>query len=460
MSFVDVVYGLDYFSLYYFLFINTFYAVLILSSFVSLARRMKEVSLEKYSRLMQRESLPAISIIIPCYNESMVIIDSIYSHIKLTYPLKQIIIVNDGSTDSTIEKITQEFDLVEIPKLFPGTLSTAEVKAVYQSQKWPDLFVLDKVRGGKGDALNAGLNASITPLYLAADADTLIQKDALLRMIRPFLQNESIVAQGATIRLVNGSSFQYGALSSFDVPNTVVESVQVAEYLRSFLFGRLGWNQLGGNIIVSGAFGLFDREAVLRCGGYSANSIAEDIDLTLSLTSRLRHMHKKNTTHFLPDPIAWTVGPRNWKTLGRQRIRWHMALIETLLKFRYMIGNPKYGFTGMIALPYQLFGELIHPFIEVLSYLAIICGVYLGVIHTGFLVLFFSITWGITILLTLMAIAMESLTFSHIKGMRAFFGVIRAAFLEHFGYRQMYSLWKIRAFYEWFRKPLQWTLDR
>ncbi len=451
---------IDYFALYYFLAINTFYAILIFTSFVALVKRFQNVKREKYEKLMRSESLPGISIIVPCYNEDSIILDSIHSLLSLSYPVKQVIIVNDGSTDKTMQKLTETFDLVELPHIFPDTLSTQPVKQVFHSRSQTDLFVIDKERGGKGDALNAGINCSITPLYLAVDADTLIEKDALLRMIRPFLEDPSIVAEGATIRLVNGSSFQFGKLDHFDMPKTMVESVQSVEYLRAFLFGRLGWNLLGGNVIVSGAFGLFDREAVLRCGGYNPNSVAEDIELTLDLTKRMRHTHKKNTTHFIPDPIAWTVGPRRWSTLGNQRIRWHKALIDTLYTHRNLIGNPKYGLTGLVALPYQLFGELLHPFIEVIAMVAIILGFSLGVIDSSFLILFLLATWGITLMMTLFAIGMEMVTFSSIKGIKPMLKVIRAAFFEHLGYRQCYIFWKIYAFYEWFTKPINWTRNR
>lgn len=455
--FSSIILHIDYYSLYYFLVINSFYALLIVRSFFSIVQRFREVDTEDLTHIIKSKSLPAISLIIPAYNEADGIIDCVESLLHVRYPVKQLVIVNDGSTDTTLEKLLQEYELRPIPQIFPKRLETAEVHAVYQSNRWPELFVLDKERGGKGDALNAGINFSITPLYLAADADTLIERDALLRMIRPFLDNPSIVAEGATIRMLNGCHHEHGIMHTFEMPKSIVESIQVVEYLRAFLYGRLGWNHFGGNVIVSGAFGLFDREEVLRCGGYSPDSIAEDIELTVELTKRLRHVHKKNTTHFVPDPVAWTQGPKTWKDLGIQRVRWHRALIDTLYRHRGLVFNHKYGMAGMLALPFQLFAELLHPFVEILAYTGVFVGAVLGLINLHFIILFFMVTWGITLILSIFSVMMEVITFKRVNRFADLLRLSLAAFLEHIGYRQAYLFWKLKAFFQWSQRKITWT---
>lgn len=447
---------LDYIFLGYFLVVNLFYALLLLVSIPIIVKRSRELKLEDFQRLIRSESLPGIGIIIPVFNEEKTIVETVQSILKLDYPLKKIIIVNDSSIDETLKRLNEAFDLVEMPAVYPQKIKTAFVNRVFQSLQTPELLIIDKQHGGKGDTLNAGINACPYPLFLSCDADTLIERDALLRMVRPFLVEKGVIAQGGTIRLLNGCEQKDGVVTRVRIPLKLIEGVQVIEYLRAFLYGRLGWNSLGGNFIISGAFGLFDRQAVVECGGYLSGTVAEDIEITVALTRKMREKKKQKATLFLPDPVAWTHAPNTWKQLARQRERWHRALILTMSRHRDMFLNPKYGPSGLIGMPYFALGEMVQPIIEILTYIFIGLGLFVGALDWEFVFLFFSLTWGMSVLFTIASITMESMTFQRIQYKRHLFSMFLFSILENFGYRQLYQFWKLKAFYKYFYKSRRW----
>ncbi len=403
------VYVFDYICLMFFFFVNSFYALLLILSFPAIARRFRELQIEDIYRLLQSDSLPPISVIIPVFNQYNIIVDSVKSILDLSYPSKEVIVVNDGSSDHTLDTLIEAFEFVKIPTIFPSTIETAPIHDIYQSQQFPNLKLIDKENGGKGDALNAGINIATAPLFLGIDSDTLIQNDALLRMVRPFLSTEGIAAEGGTLRILNGCEYEHGRISKVGVPSGLLTGIQVGEYLRAFLYGRLGWNSLGGNLIVSGAFGLFDKNVALKVGGYSTDTVGEDMELVVKVTKYLRPKIKGPIVHFIPDPVAWTEVPDTFIGLARQRERWHRGLVEVMVKYKDMLFNPKYGKTGFIAMPYMLIAEMLQCFVEIWGYIGVLVGIYIGVIDWYFFVMFFIITWGFSVFLTIASLIMDEI---------------------------------------------------
>src|SRR5438128_5786561 len=307
---------------------------------------------------MQSDALPPITILVPAYNESATIQASVTAILTLEYRNYEVVVVNDGSKDDTMEQLRHAFDLYEIPRVYPETIETKPLRALYRSRSRSRLLVLDKENGGKADSLNAAINASRFPLVIAVDADTLIEPDALLRLTRPFLPGRQIAAVGGTVRVANNCTVKDGRVTDARVSPKPIPGIQVVEYLRAFLFGRLGWNRLGGSLVISGAFGMFRKEYLLAIGGYHTTSVVEDLDLVVRLHRHLRREKVRYEIPFLPDPVAWTEVPETRLVLGRQRERWHRGLIAAMSEYHGMLFNPRYGRVGLIAVPFLMVGAM------------------------------------------------------------------------------------------------------
>jgi cellulose synthase/poly-beta-1,6-N-acetylglucosamine synthase-like glycosyltransferase len=386
----------------------------------------------------------------------MTIVQSVISFLTLQYPHHEVVLVNDGSTDGTIAKLLTAYDLYEVPPAFVISIPTKAVRAYYRSRNHSKLLVIDKENGGKADALNAALNAARFPYVLAVDADTLIEPDALLRLARPFLLGKPVAAVGGTIRVANACVIEHGRVVEARVDHRLLPSVQVVEYLRAFLFGRLGWNRLGGNLIISGAFGLFKRAHLLAIRGYRTGSVTEDMDLVVRLHRYLRERHLPDTMSFIPDPVAWTEVPSTVRVLGRQRERWHLGLLETLWVHRDLLFNARYGTVGLIAYPFFLFGEALSPLVEVFGYLAVGVGVLFGVVDVQFGWLFLSVAVLFGMLLSVWAILLEEVSFRRYARRRDSIQLLFMTLVEAFGYRQLTLFFRLKAFWRVLRGDRQW----
>ena len=441
------------FLVYYFFVINTFYAVLVFFAVPAIYKRFKEVGLEDIYSLVGSESLPSIAIILPMFNEGKGGVSAIRNMLHLEYPTKEIIVVNDGSSDDTLKLVIEEFSLEPSFAIPNGDLATGRVRGVYRTHLYPNLLVVDKDNmKSKSDANNVGINYSFSTLYLNVDGDTVLEPDALLRMVRPYMTDKNLLTQGGTIRILNGCTVEDGKITNIDVPKGFFEGIQVVEYLRSFVFGRLGWNKLGGNLIVSGAFGLFDRSAVLEVGGYNTKAIGEDFELTIQLTEYQKRLGRDvEAVMFIPDPVAWTDVPRTYQELGKQRARWHQGLCDTMWFHKHLFFNPKYGLTGLIGYPYMFFGELLEPIVETLGYILLVVGLTFGYMSGRDAIILLFVTWGITSMLTMIATVLEVSTFRRYRKFSQFIRLFTLTMLEAIGYRQMYIWWRYQGFWRYFK---------
>ena len=442
--------------IWYFLAVNSFYALLLILSVPEIWKHWSIMRNEDLNAYVGSDALPPISIIVPAHNMEASIAASVTTQLSLEYPQHEVIVVNDGSTDGTFLRLKETFDLYEVPPAFPRAIETKPIKGFYRSKKNGSLLVIDKENGGKADALNAAVNAARFPLVVAVDADTLVARDALLRLARPFLLGENVAAAGGTIRVANGCTVDHLHVVEPRVPRGFLAAIQIPEYLRAFLFGRLGWNRLGGNLIISGAFGLFQRHYILEIGGYKTGNITEDLDLVMRLH---QHLRKKGVTYdipFVPDPIAWTEIPSDVRTHMRQRERWHRGLIVTLFENRRLLFNRKYGRVGLITMPFFFFGEMLAPIIEALGYLLIILGLTLGIVNLEFALLFLVVALGYQVILSVWAIILEELTFRVYRRFSDLLRLFLYALLEPLGYRQMTVLWRLMGFWNALRGLTHW----
>jgi len=440
----------------YFLLVNTVYLLLLLSAAWETCNHLFLERAERRWRVLQSDIAPTVSILAPAHDEAPTIATSVRAMLGLSYPNLEVVVVNDGSGDETLQVLIDNFALVAIHPLVRRQAEAEPVRAVYRSTSHPNLVVVDKEHGGKADALNAALNVAGGRLVCALDADTIIEPEALQRMVRPFISRDDVVAAGGTIRIANGSEVRDGRVVELRVPRRAVAGFQVVEYLRAFLFGRLGWNRLGGNLIISGAFGLFDRQATADAGGYAHDTVGEDMELVVRLRRRSYEQKGPTRISFIPDPVGWTEVPESLRVLGRQRDRWHRGLSDALGRHRRVFLNPRYRAMGLFVYPYFVLVELLGPVVEALGLLGLAAGLVLGAVDLSFAILFFLLAYGLGIVLASFTLVLEELSFHRYERLRDRALLVLWALLESVGYRQLTVLWRLRGIWKFLRKRTDW----
>jgi cellulose synthase/poly-beta-1,6-N-acetylglucosamine synthase-like glycosyltransferase len=382
---------------------------------------------------------------------------SIRSLLSLRYPVFEVVVVSDGSTDDTLNRLTAAFDLRLSKAVFRRSVPTQPIRGIYRSAVQPKLIVVDKVNGKKADAMNAGLNVSRYPLFCAVDGDSVLEKDALLKTVRPFLEDPGrTIGAGGIIRLSNGCEIRDGQVDRVGMPRNWIARFQILEYLRAFLGGRMGMAMMRSTLIVSGAFGIFRKDIAMACGGYRAASLTEDMDLVVRMQ---KHMHEQKIPFrivFIPDPICWTEAPESLRVLARQRSRWHRGLMQTLVRFRGMIFNPRYGVAGLFAMPFYAVFEMAGPFIEVLGYTLFLSHVVLGRVDYPFAVAFFFVAVFYGTFVSLLAILLEELSSHRYPRPRDILILAAAGVAENLFYRQYLSLVRAWSILDYLKGKNEW----
>lgn len=401
---------------------------------------------------------PPVSILVPAFNEEAGIVESVRSLLALRYPELEVIVVNDGSTDGTLQRLTEAFDLVPVRKASRTGLPTAPVHGSYASRKHPELWVVDKDNGGgKADALNAGINAARYPYFCAIDADAMLEPDALLRVAKPILDDpDLVVATGGIVRIANGCRIEHGQVVDVALPRSPLATFQVVEYLRAFLVGRMGWSRTGSLLIISGAFGLFQRSVVAAAGGYSTTTVGEDVELVVRLHRYLRERGEEYRIEFIPDPVAWTEVPEDLHSLGGQRRRWQRGLVETLWRHKRVTLNPRFGVFGLVAVPSFFLLEVVGPLIELVGYPAVIAGTALGFLSLTFFLAFAVVAVLVGAVLSVAALALEEFNYRRYQRGREAARLLAMALAENFGYRQLLTAWRVLGLVDLARKRKGW----
>ena len=385
---------------------------------------------------------PFVSIVAPAHNEALTIVDSIRALLALEYEAREIVVVNDGSKDDTLAILKQAFELVEAPVAFEQPLKSAPLRGAYRSLVEPALVVIDKVNGGsKADAVNAGINAASGRLVLVIDADTMLEPDALSRAAMPFLENPDTVAVGGYVAIANGCRIEHSRVTDVGMPRSWLARFQIVEYMRSFLLFRLACASGNGVALISGAFGLFRRDALIDVGGYDGTAIGEDMDLTLRLQAYYRERKRPIRIAHVPLPVCWTQAPEDGQSLRAQRCRWRRGLLQVLWRHRRMIGNPRYGIIGMGVLPYIAIFEGLGPLIELLGYVVTTVAFFLGMLNWQHyrVMLAASILFGAAT--TLVSVFLSDVSTRKYLRLRDLGLIVASAILENAGYRQLNSWW-------------------
>lgn len=437
-----------WFIIAYFVALNGSYLALNFLSIFALQRNNQEKLLDDLPQVFTGLE-PGISILVPAYNEEATITASIRSMFQLTYSEFEIIVINDGSRDSTLDVLKREFSLLPFPQAQREGLVTRPVRGVYRSMHYPNLRVIDKENGGKADSLNAGINAARHPLFCGVDADSILARDSLQRVVKPFLNDASTVATGGTVRVANGCEVSDGFLTKVGLPANIWALFQVIEYLRAFLFGRLGWSQLNAMLIISGAFGLFKTEVVIAVGGYRSNTIGEDMELVVRIHRLLRKQRKCYRIEFVPEPVCWTEAPEDFKTLKNQRVRWQRGLSESLSSNWGLMFSRNGGAPGWLAFPFMILFEWLGPVVELSGYLFMAYAWAFGLVSWQAFTAFLVMAVGLGILLSASGLLLEELAFHMYPKFRQLALLALMVVLENFGYRQLNSWWRLLGLYRW-----------
>ena len=442
----QVLDGVNVVVLIYFALLNGVYLITTLAAFTTLrvhARRLKAFDVED---LFLAAGAPGVTVIVPTFNEELNSVEVTTSLLQLSYPQYEVIIVNDGSEDGTLSVLREAFDLVAVPRAPTATISTAAVRAEFQSRRFPRLWVIDKDNGGKSDAINVGLNVCRTPFFCVVDSDSLLERDALMRMVRPFLIDRTTVACGGIIRIANGCTVTDGTVTDIRLPRNVLARFQVLEYLRAFLVGRVGWSVLKASLIISGAFGVFRRSVVVDAGGYDTHTVGEDMELVVRLHRHCRTHRIPYRIHFVPDPVAWTACPETLLAFGRQRARWQCGLMQSLWRHIGMLCNPRFGRVGMVAYPYFVFLEGLGPVIEFVGYVAFALALIFHRASFFYVIAFLMLALVFGTALSIAAVALEELVFRRYSRFSDLIRLFALAVMENVGYRQMLTYWRVHGF--------------
>lgn len=443
-------------SIMYFVVINLHYTVLIFLSFFRGFARVRQVEVTNVSLLHATHLTPPVSLLIPAYNEERGVVNTVYSALKLEYPEHEIIVINDHSSDRTLRVLIETFAMHTTNEPYRATIPTAPVRRIYRSARFPNLTVIDKDRGGKADALNAGTNLARFPYVCNTDADTIFERDALVRIIRPVLDDpERVVAVGGQVRVGNGFRVEQGEIVERQLPRRLLPTFQILEYLRTFIANRVGWSSMNAMLLISGAFGLWSRSVLIEAGGFSVKTSGEDLELTLRFHNLLRARKKPYRIISLPDPIAWTEVPSELPSFIRQRNRWHRVMLESVVAHRNMLLNPAHGGAGMLGMPALLLFEIIGPFIECFSYIVVALAWLVGVIDISFLGLFLCLSVGYTTAMNISALIIEDLLYGTFRT-RVTLRLLLFSALDNLGYRQFTMLIRIIATFDWLTHVRSW----
>ena len=443
---------------WYYLASNLAYLTMLIVALKTSAVHQRKLESHRLSWIKETPMAPPITIIAPAHNEASSIRVAVRNLLELDYPQLEVIVVNDGSKDRTLEEIHEEFRLRMVRAVYVAEVKTAAVRGLYRSDVDARLVVIDKEPGGsKADAVNAGLNATTSPYVCIVDADSLLERDALLRIMVPVLEDpKHVVAVGGIIRVLNGSEIAEGHLRRVRLPRKSIEVLQVIEYLRAFLIGREAWSQGNMLMIISGAFGVFRTDLVRAVGGYRRDSIGEDFDLVARLHRHLRRKGAHYRIPFVPDPMCWTEAPSDLKSLGRQRARWQQGLLDVLWSNRDMLFSWRSGRIGFLALPYLWLFELLAPVIEIGGILTIVAAAWLGALSKTFFAQFFLFGYAFATVISIGSVLQEEITYKRYNDWQDVARLLSYCFLEHFPYRQLHMVWRLQGLWRYFRGDNTW----
>lgn len=434
-------------------FISTIFAILNLNEDKRNKMYLNELSLKS------TDNYVPVSILVPAYNEEETICDCVESLSYVDYPEYEIVVIDDGSNDYTSNKLINKFELKKVPRPIRRLVKCKNEQFIYEGyiKDGIKLTLVKKENGGKADALNMGINVSKFPLFVSLDADSILQRDSISNIVMPFMEDDTTIAVGGSIKVANQVVLDKGQVIKVMPPKKILTIFQTIEYYRVFLTTRVWFNSFNGNLIISGAFGLFKKNAVLNVGGYDTDTVGEDMDLVVKLHSFYRKNKIKYKIKYEYKAICWSQVPEKLKDLKGQRRRWHIGLITSLNSHRYIFLNPKYGLVGIFSFLYFVVYEMFSCIIDVFGLIIILISYFNGLLNLKFLITFLFIYIFYSVIISLTAIILENYMFKYILKLSTLLKLMLFAFLESFGYRQLCSWYRITGFIGYRKRKYQWN---
>ena len=457
LQWMDFVTYFGWFIAVYMVVVIVFYSIILVISSFQLRREYQLDRTRTYEDYTNEIYTKPVSIIVPAYNEEAGIVQSVRSLLSINYPVFEIVVVNDGSKDNTVKKVIEQYDMKEIQKVVRRQVNSKPIKKIYQSQILPNLFLIDKENGGKADALNAGLNFSHYPYFCSLDGDSVLENDAFLKVMKPIIDsNEEVIASGGSVRIANGCDIRNGNIVKIGLSDRPIVIMQIIEYLRAFLMGRIGLSRHNLLLIISGAFGVFSKHWVVEAGGYKTDTVGEDMELVVRLHSLLKERGLKKKIVYVPDPVCWTEVPEDFTFLRKQRRRWHRGLFESLWTHRKMLFNPKYGTIGFISFPYFWIVEFFGPIVELAGYLFIILCLFLGGIYIEFAILIFLLSLLYGSLFSMAAVLLEEWSLTKYPKVSDIIKLFLYSLTETLWYRPLTVLWRCEGIWQMIKGDKSW----
>ncbi|MBY6053761.1 glycosyltransferase [Cytobacillus firmus] len=453
----NILVGFAAFIAVFMVLVISFYSIILVISVFQLRKEYLLNRNQTFDEYMNESFAKPVSIIVPAYNEEAGVVASVRSLLSIDYPSFEIIVVNDGSKDDTIEKMITHYQMKEINPAVRKQVETKAVKKVYQSASLPNLFLIDKENGGKADALNAGINFSHFPFFCSLDGDSVLERDAFLKVMKPILDSDGeVIASSGSIRIANGCDIQDGNILKVGLAREPLVIMQIIEYLRAFLMGRIGLSRHNLLLIVSGAFGVFSKQWVIDAGGYKTNTVGEDMELVVRLHRLIRDKKQKKKIVYVPDPVCWTEVPESTTYLRRQRRRWHRGLFESLWTHRKMTFNPRYGLIGFISFPYFWIVEFLGPIVELLGYIYVVISLFLGGIYLEFAILIFLLSCLYGSLFSMAAVLLEEWSLRKFPKISDLIKLFFYSLTETLWYRPLTVFWRCEGIWQLVKGDTSW----
>lgn len=453
-----ILIGIAWFSLLVVLARNAVSVVQLLAATWAFARRIKPAprSTDLWSKY--EDLAPPVSVIAPAFNEELSIVDSVRALLALQYPSHEVIVVNDGSSDSTLATMIDAYQMVPTDRQQLVALQNTRILGVYASATHSNLLLVDKENGRKADAANAGIGFAQMPLVCVIDADSIIESDGLLRSTEPFMNDDGrLVAVGGAIRVVNGSAIRGGHIEAIGLSRKWLPRFQVVEYMRAFLTARVANAELGMLTLISGAFGIFKRSVVVEIGGYRHDTVGEDFELVMRIHRHMREQKRPYRIEFVPEVVCWTEAPETLPGLRNQRARWEQGALETLAFHRRMLCNPRYGRIGMVAMPLLVLEDLLGPPMELAGYLVIPICFFLGILSPELALAFLSLSFVFGTAISIATLALEEKQLRRTPNARDLARIALAALMENFGYRQINLWFRLQGMWRYLKKDNSWA---
>lgn len=448
---------LDAVAVFYIIYLLVYASYLFFSVALGAVRLYQRDRMMQIKNELKNDFYFPVSILVPAYNEEVTILDSVKSLLDLDYHLYEVIVIDDGSSDGTSQVLIDAFQLKKVNKPIRKVIKCQDAEDIYEGARGKvQMTLIRKKNGGKGDALNMGINAARYPYFVCIDADSMLQKDSIERIVQPVMEDEHVVAVGGMIRVAQCLEMKNGKPVGYHLPWNLLTCMQAMEYDRSFLASRILFDEFNGNLIISGAFGLFKKDVVIAAGGYDHETLGEDMELVMKLHAFCRRNQIPYVIKYEPNAVCWSQTSTSFGDLAKQRRRWHLGLFQSMVKYKDMFFNHHFGVLGTISYLYYLLYELLSPQIEIFGLFATVLATLAGYLNVPFMIGFYLLYSFYGAILTITAffqrIYTQKLKVSRYDMVKA----VLMCFIENIFFHFYLELVRATAFIGYRNTKLQW----